>query len=169
MKFKIRSANNNDATDIANICTKSWKSTYQGIIDQTFLDQLDIDKQIDRTQKTLRNPDIKTFIAVETESDETIGYSMFGPCREKNIDAEFELYAIYLYEESQGFGAGKLLFDHGYQAFIQLKHKKMMVSVLAKNTSARLFYEKMGGQIANPDRADLGGRRYPTDTYVWGT
>lgn len=92
---------------------------------------------------------------------------MFGPCREKNIDADFELYAIYLYKEFQGQGLGKLLFEKGYQAFKEMKYKKMMVSVLEENKPSRLFYEKMGGQLDRPDHVDLGGKLYLTTIYIW--
>lgn len=166
-RFKIRIANYEDAEVIAQINVGSWKSTYRGIVSQDFLDQLNYLNRITGIQKSLQNSQINTFLSTEIETNKIIGFSMFGPCREKNIDADFELYAIYIYSDCQGRGSGKLLFDKGYQLFKELQFKKMMVSVLEENKLSRLFYEKMGGQLAKPDHVDLGGKQYPTATYVW--
>ncbi len=167
MKFKIRIANFDDASDIAKVNIKSWKTTYSGIVDQSFLDDLDCEKRQPNIEKSLQNSKLQTFVVIEIESNQIIGFSMFGPCREKNIDADCELYAIYIYKEFQGFGAGKVLFESGFQMMNELNYKKMMVSVLSENQLGRIFYEKMGGEIAKPDHVDLGAKRYDTATYVW--
>lgn len=167
LKFEIRGATIEDAEDIAKINIESWKTTYRGIVNDTFLDGLNYQNRLPGIQKGIQRPEVKIFVAIEKESNKKVGFSMYGPCREKNIDADFELYAIYLYEEFQGFGAGKLLFDEGYKAFKEMNYNKMMVSVLAKNKPSCLFYEKMGGQAAEADHVDLGNQRYPTATYVW--
>lgn len=167
LKFEVSGATIENAEDIAKINVESWKTTYRGIVTDIFLDGLSYQNRLPGIQKSIQRPEVKVFVAIEKESNQKVGFSMYGPCREKNIDADFELYAIYLYEEFQGFGAGKLLFDEGYKVFKAMNYNKMMVSVLAENKPSRLFYEKMGGQAAKPDHVDLGDQRYPTATYVW--
>lgn len=167
LKFKIRKSLPIDVDDIARIHTDSWKSTYQGIIEQDFLDQLNFEDRLASAERRVVNPQLNCLVAIETELNKVIGFADFGKCREKNSDADVELYAIYLYEEFQNFGAGKLLFDQGFSRLKEMNYKKMMVSVLEKNEASRIFYEKMGGRTAKGDHVDIEGIRYPTATYVW--
>lgn len=166
-QFNIRIATVDDALARAQVHTVSWKSTYEGIIDQTYLDSLTVEQRIPGAKNRALNPTLHCFVAVEFETNRIVGFADFGPCREKNSDADCELYAIYILEEFQGFQAGRLLFEKGLDKMKDLNYKKMMISVLENNHSARSFYEKLGGHFDGTDFVDIQDIRYPTVTYIW--
>jgi len=165
--FEIRKAEIADAAAIASVNINSWKATYQGVIKQDFLDSLEVEAKIPGAMKRVQREDLDCFVAVDTSTNKVIGFADFGPCREKNIDADAELYAIYLDLAAKGHGVGKALFAKGYEATQARGYKKMMVSVFDQNPDAKKFYEKMGGKHAGFDHVNLGETRYLTATYIW--
>lgn len=166
-KYTIRKATQSDIESIAYINAESWKTTYRNIIDKSFLDTLSREQQIPRAKRLVESAELFCIVATEKQSSEVIGFACFGKNREKNVDADSELQAIYLLETSQGYGAGKLLFDTGVQLLVQKQFKKMIVSVFEANKLARKFYERQGGKLISSDHVNLAGVLYPTSTYLW--
>lgn len=164
--FSVRPAHLDDAEAIGILHTQTWKTTYQGIVHQSFLDALESQPRIAGATRLIQNPEIDVFVLIENQSNTVVGFATLGRCREKNVDADGELYAIYILQEHQNFGGGKLLFEAGLLK-AQEKYKKMMVSVLERNMSSRKFYERLGGKCIGSDHVDLGNHRYPTSTYLW--
>jgi L-amino acid N-acyltransferase YncA len=165
--FLVRPATFEDAPRIGLVQTLSWKTTYKGIVHQSFLDSLEVEPRVESAKKRFHNPQLFDFVLVDLKTQNVVGFAVIGPCREKNVDADSELYAIYILHEYQGQGGGKLLFEAGLQTIRELNYKKMMVSVLNDNLSSRTFYEKMGGQYIGQDHVDLDNQRYVTATYLW--
>lgn len=147
--------------------TDSWKTTYKGIVHQSFLDGIDLSQRVDSAIQRINNPISDTFVLVEKTENKVVGFAQVGPCRERNVDADGELYAIYLLESYQGRGGGKMLFDACILKALEKGFQKMMVSVLEKNISSRAFYEKNGGKYVGADHVDIEEHRYPTSTYLW--
>lgn len=155
-----------DARATATININSWKSTYKNIVSAGFLDSLEIEPRIEAAEKRFLRSDMDCFVAVDSKNL-VVGFANFGPCREKNVDADAELYAIYIADEAHGFGVGKNLFLAGYEATQKRGYQKMMVSVFTKNEKACGFYEKMGGKFYGYDRVVLEEVSYATTTYIW--
>lgn len=166
-KYILRRAVPGDALDIAKINVDSWKTTYSGIIHSTFLDSLTYEKNLAIALRRIDNENSDCLVAVNKFDQNIIGFIQVGPCREKNIDADCEIYALYLYKEFQGQGAGTLLFGSAVSIAKDKNYNKLMVSVLEKNSIGRSFYKRMGGSTAPADHVDLDGVRYTTATYVW--
>ena len=167
MNFSVRPAIAAAAEAIGYINAHSWKSTYKNLVHQSFLDLLDAKEMQKNAERRLQNPKLDCFVLVENDSGNVVGYSHIGPCRKKNVDADGELYAIYLLEEYQNQGGGKLLFDIAVARIKERGYSKMMVSVFERNNSGRKFYEKAGGKLIGSDHVDIDDHRYPTSTYLW--
>ena len=167
MNFSVRTATAADTGIIGYINVQTWKTTYKEIVHQTFLTSLDPAEMAANAERRLQNPKLDCLVLVEGASNKVIGYAHIGPCREKNVDADGELYAIYLLEEFQNHGGGKLLFDAAVAKAKQRHFSKMMVSVFEKNLLSRKFYEKMGGDFTGSDHVDIENHRYLTSRYVW--
>lgn len=166
-QFTVRPATLDDATAIGTVQTRSWKTTYSGIVDQSFLDKLEVEPRISSAQKRFHNVAIRDFVLVDNFNNEVVGFVVIGPNREKNVDSDGEMYAIYLLKDYQGRGGGKLLFETAVKEAQKMDFKKMMVSVLEDNVSSRKFYEAMGAKLIGADHVDLEERRYITATYLW--
>ena len=165
--FYVREATLEDAASIGHVQTNAWKTTYAGIVHQSFLDELQPEPRIASAAKRQTNPDLKDFVLVESVSNKVVGFVLVGPNREKNVDADGELYAIYILQEYQNCGGGKLLYQTAVKEIRNRNFTKMMVSVLEDNKSSRKFYEAMGGKYIGADHVDIEQNRYKTATYLW--
>lgn len=165
--FIIRKAGYDDISSVAYINAQSWQTTYRDIIAQNFLETITPDQQLPRAKRLVETSDLDCIVAEHKETGEIAGFACFGKNREPKIDADCELQAIYILDEYQKMGIGKMLFDHGVKALKEKFRKKMMVSVFEANKSARSFYERQGGKMIESDHVDLAGVRYITSTYIW--
>lgn len=163
----FRKAQSTDAEAIVSININSWKTTYRNIMDQQFLDSLQIEPRVPSALKRIARLDLDCIVAIDLVSNKVVGFADFGPCRDKSINADAELYAIYLDDSVKRKGVGRSLFLFGYEATKERHYKRMMVSVLDKNISAKAFYKKMGGQLQSIADLELGGVRYPAANYIW--
>lgn len=165
--FTVRTAELKDAEAIGRVHTESWRTTYPGILPRTILDGIDLEKRIQGARNRILKPEITCLVLVENKSAQVVGFVDFGANREKNVDADGELYGIYLLQSHQGRGGGKLLLDHCARGLKELGFKKMMLSVFQENHESRKFYERMGGRYIGADQVEIAGTFYPTATYLW--
>ena len=147
MGFKIIHATPEHARVIAQVHVSSWRTTYQGIVADETLAQLDVDARAQQWLTRLTEPEPRTctFVAIN-EANQLVGFATGGPIRSQELNADAELYAIYLYKESQQKGIGRALFC---KVVCWLEHEgfsSVAVWVLELNPSRR-FYEALGGEI----------------------
>ena len=114
---------------------KSWHDAYKGIVDQSYLDSLTLEKC---EEIALKWPDN---LLVAKDGDRVVGFVGYGECRDEDLADTGEIFAIYLLEEYYGSGVGKALMKAGLG---KLDHKKTAVWVLKDNKRAIRFYEKCG-------------------------
>jgi GNAT superfamily N-acetyltransferase len=154
----IRSANVDDARQIAQVHVASWRETYQGIVPADFLNELSLERRADNWMNILSDPNDeyhRTFVA---EVDhEIIGFSNYGFHREENSEYKGELFAIYLLKSAQMQGIGRALFQRSISSLLNLHIGSMLVWVLKDNPS-RGFYEKLGGEYVTEKSIDIGGK-----------
>lgn len=165
--FLIRKAKSEDASSIAFINARSWQTTYRGIIDPEFLKTITPEQQLPRAKRLVGSADLSCIVAENKLTKEIVGFACFGNNREPKVDADCELQAIYLLEDYQKLGLGKMLFEYGVKEFKEKAKQRMTVSVFEANKAARLFYEAQGGQQIENDHVDLAGTRHITSTYIW--
>ncbi len=83
LQFSVRVAEPEDAVAIGTIHTESWKTTYKGIVHQSFLDSIDLNKRILGATNRIKNPNTDCLVLAEVASKKVIGFADLGPCREK--------------------------------------------------------------------------------------
>lgn len=96
-QMKVREASIEDADSIAIVHVDSWKTTYNGIISESYLSGLSVEKRRKSWLWTFENPNAneKIFVA-EDKKGNIIGFSNGGRSRSEEFKHEGELYAIYL-------------------------------------------------------------------------
>jgi ribosomal protein S18 acetylase RimI-like enzyme len=152
----IRKANVKDIDAIAEVHLMSWRTTYKGIISDSYLSNLTIDGRRKNWLWTFNNlnQDETIFVAVENDG-RIIGFSNSGKNRNTEYVHEGELYAIYLLEDHQGRGIGRKLFQASVNELMQSGYKSMMLWVLENNPSLR-FYQSLGGRIIGKKSLSIG-------------
>lgn len=141
----IRKTRLEDAEQVARVQVDSWRSTYNGIVPEKFLNKMDYDFYTNRFQKYFLENSPISYVAID-DSNKVIGYIAGGQNRLSELykDYDCEIHSIYILETYQGKQLGKKLVSAFVENLIKLGHKKMLVQVLSANKAIK-FYEKLGG------------------------
>lgn len=146
MAIIMREARLEDATAIAKVYIKGWRTTYPGIVPEDYLANMSLEEHTKRWQNILSSGD--GFVSVaEDESGNIAGFIWGGDVRDKS-DPAFtgELHAIYVLKSCQGQDIGRRLVRTLAQQLWKVGIHSMIVWVLADNPSRR-FYEKLGAKL----------------------
>src|SRR5574341_178751 len=163
----IREARPEDAPAIARVHVDSWRSTYQGIVPDEHLAALSYERREQGWREALSNPDNPSFVYVaEDEAGQVVGFASGGPGREGHPDYRGELYAIYLFAQSQRQGLGRRLTQAIARQLLNAGISSMLVWVLAENSS-RAFYEALGGQYLSEKKITIGEKELVEVAYGW--
>lgn len=163
--MRIREAKLGDEVGIANVYVDTWRSTYQGLVDQEYLDKLNYDASIARWKKRIVE-EPNSIIVAEEEKGTIVGYSFNGPNRENDPIYTGEIYAIYILEKFQRKGSGKLLVKESANRLRSLGMRSMVVWVLKGNQSYR-FYKSLGAHEVGRKSFDMDGHSYEVVSYGW--
>lgn len=165
--MSIRQAAYDDYPVLAKVHVESWKTTYRGMIADVYLDQLTVESRLDRWKQLLSrgDKDLWTFVS-EDEAGRVCGFIQGGKCREEGAGYDAEIYALYLLQEHQGKGYGRLLVNTLIQAFRENGFGSMYVWVL-KDNPARQFYIKMGGSPVSEKTLNIAGQAVLETGLAW--
>ncbi len=165
--MKIRKAELHDISAIATLKISSWQSTYQNLIPDDFLEQLSHVTEVDALTAFLNDKKLKVFgYVAENKSGQIVGYALGGLARSGNSDYKGELYAIYILDNYQKKGTGRLLIEKMVKELIQIGINSMLIWILAENPS-RGFYEHFGGAEIDAQTLTLNGVRLNLVAYGW--
>ncbi|MEL7647713.1 MAG: GNAT family N-acetyltransferase [Sedimentibacter sp.] len=143
----IREAKISDALSIAKVNVDTWRSTYKGILSNEYLNNLSYEQREQAMKNIINNSkkDGISIFVIEESINRIVGFFTCG--RERNNDEIYhgELYAIYIIEEYQNKGIGKMLFNHVQERLSSQKLHPMLIWVLEENKPACNFYEIRGG------------------------
>jgi ribosomal protein S18 acetylase RimI-like enzyme len=164
----IRRARIDDADAIAHVHVESWRSTYAGMLPEDMLVRLSsAAREAHWWRRVLGRFRRRHYVFVADHSDAgVVGFISGGPSRDRNMNEDGEVYALYLLDEYQGEGNGRALF---VQLATRLKREcgpSLLVWVLSNNPS-RFFYEAMGGRrVATRDEC-VGEVSVTETAYGW--
>ena len=114
----------------------SWQEAYKGLVDQSYLAALTLDKCMDIAR---RYPDN---IHVALDEDKVVGFVAYGGCRNADLPLAGEVFAIYVLSDYYCKGVGTALMR---AALDQLDgYPQVAVWVLKDNARAIAFYRKCG-------------------------
>ena len=163
----IREATVVDAAAIARVHAESWRNTYAGIVPDSYLDSINIDEWTRKRQAALSARDSDTFDYVAELDGSIVGWAVGGPEGGGDPHYQGELYIIYLLASVQRQGIGARLTSEVAKRLVEAGTPSMLVWVLAANTSARRFYEYLGGEYLREKDIDIGGATLREVAYGW--
>ncbi|MET1013849.1 MAG: GNAT family N-acetyltransferase [Paenisporosarcina sp.] len=162
--MRIRNANLADIKGIAKVHVDSWKTTYENIISEDFLNNLSYESREKVWKTNMSNMNV--YVAENAEGD-VVGFSTGGKERSGNYDGiNGELYAIYILKEYQGQGLGRMLVKPVIDELLNLGIKSMLVLVLEKNSSFQ-FYEALGARQIEIIEVEIAGDKQNEIVYGW--
>jgi ribosomal protein S18 acetylase RimI-like enzyme len=163
--MQLREATLEDAKEVARIQIATWKSTYSGIVADSYLDSLSVEKSAERWSAGIRKAEPGKFLIL-TDDGVPRGFVSGGPLREPIPGYSGEIYALYVELDWQKNGLGKALLKAGIEHLIALGMPNVVVCVLSENP-ALCFYQKMGGAILGEKVTTIGGKEYPETVLGW--
>jgi ribosomal protein S18 acetylase RimI-like enzyme len=164
----IRRAVAADANAIAEVHVASWRTTYPGIVDQSFIETVTVETRAAAWTKRLENPEPSApdVLVAETADGRVVAFISGGHIREPFPGFDAELHAIYMLKEFQGAGLGRRLACEWAKLSVERGFSAAVVRVLAANP-ARFFYEKLGARRLKESQHPLGGKPYTDVWYGW--
>ncbi len=160
----IRKAEIDDAAGIAKVHVDSWRTTYKGIVPDTFLDDLSYEQREPTWKKGIKENNV--YIA-ENENGQVIGFSAGGKERTGKYEAYAgELYAIYILREYQGKGIGRLLVQSVVDDLKDKNLNSMLIWAIEENPACR-FYETLGGKKIDTAEIEIAGKKLIEVAYGW--
>jgi L-amino acid N-acyltransferase YncA len=112
----IRRAKSDDAQGIAGVHVDSWRSTYQGIIPDDFLDNLSVEQRTELWKINIAKEENYVVVA-ENNAGQIIGFADAWKRDSNAVENASDLTSIYLLENYQGKGIGKRLFQAQFAHF----------------------------------------------------
>lgn len=146
----VRRATAADADAIARVHVTAWQVGYRGLVDDAYLDGLDIAEWAARTRMHLATPGQAKEWLVAEASGQIIGFTSYGPYRtarapdQPGSPADGEVHAIYLCPDHWGTGAGRALMDAAVDRLTTRGLTPVRLWTPTENTRARRFYERYG-------------------------
>ncbi len=167
--ISIRPAAPGDAGGIARVHVESWRSAYQGLVPQDFLDDLQPSDRERAWKHWLSSSTNGTYVYVATNlAGEVQGFATGGAERDQDPDFKGELYALYLLPEIQRQGVGTRLVQAVVHQLRLLGLDSMLIWVLEENP-ARKFYAALGGRHLPDHRRTItiSGKTLYETAYGW--
>ena len=159
--ISIRKATEKDCSTIAKIRIDNWRTTYKGLLPQSFLDELDYEKETNAWLNFPKNDVSNVFVATN-ENNDILGFVGIKPF--DNEATIGEIYALHTAQQFRGKGAGKALIHHSVQFFKTLQMNEMRLWVVVGNDTAIDIYQHLGAKtyterievINNTDVPEIG-------------
>ena len=159
MDLIIRQVEFEDIPRVVEIQIAGWKTAYRGIIDDNYLDNLDVEeKKVKRKRDFGKSP-----FVVAVLDGKIVGFCryLYEVFSDDGIGFDSEIMALYVDPELKGKGIGKELFEYVKNDLKEHGKKKTILWCLKDNYPSRGFYEKRGGEIVGEHGIEIGGKIYP--------
>jgi GNAT superfamily N-acetyltransferase len=163
----VRRAELADCERIARVHVDAPRTTYQGIVPQSYLDDRSYPVRVGQWKNMLSKGNLEecNFVAQDS-AGAIIGFARGGPEREPASGYAGELYAIYVLDEWHKRGIGRLLINAAADDLLLHGWSSMRVWVLAANPACG-FYERLGGKVVAEKELTLGEACLPEIAYGW--
>ncbi len=162
MTAAVRLAKPVDAAAVEQVRFAAWQAAYGRLVPPEYFEQFDHAAAVTRWRDSIANGTRHAHVA---ELDgEIVGFCSYGPCRDDDLPAAGEIYAIYVRPEHWSTGIGRALLPAAIDA---LQRKPIVLWVLRENSRARGFYELFGllPDGASRDTTLLGDAPLPEVRY----
>ena len=165
--MSIRRATAGDAPAIARVRVDSWRTTYRGLIPDAYLDGMQVEASTALWDRVLTAGPNTTCVFVAEHGADIVGFGAGNRLREPKHGFDAELTAVYLRREFQRAGLGRRLVGAVARAQRELGATGFLTWVIAGNKPARVFYERLGGELVVEQPFQWDGMDLMEAGYGW--
>lgn len=156
----IRGGTGADSLAMGRVYCEAWKQAYDGMVPSDFLDRLTPEMAAPPAERISPENSL-----VCEENGTVCGLVNFGPSRDPDTAGMAEIRSIYVLPDSWRRGTGRMLFEGAVEKLRCAGYKKLFLWVLADNSRARSFYERMGMKKAGKRMTEIAGKTLPEVRY----
>ena len=162
--MEISPITKDNASKASHIYALSWKTAYQDIVPQQYLEEL----SLERWTPLLQDSPYSGFIL--KDDDKFIATSSISPARDETMKGWGEIISIYVLPEFFNKGYGKKLLSFVLSELKGMGFKRIYLWVLEENMQARAFYER-NGFVFDGDKTNItiGGKSLVEMRYTYQT
>lgn len=153
-----------DATAIGEIHVAVWRSTYPGILPETYLTRLSARREAAYYAAAIR-ADAGVFVALGGAPSRVVGFTTTGK-GSTGAPADGEIQTLYVLDDFREQGAGRRLLARGAAHLAGLGCNSAFLWVLRDNPS-RFFYVHLGGRPVLEKTVGWAGATLVQSAYVW--
>lgn len=167
MDIRIRTATINDAEKVAKIKIEGWQTAYRGIIDDEFLDNMNLNEEIEKRKNNIEDG---VDIIVAELNNEVVGFCLYRNYikdPEMYHNANCEISSLYVKSSLKRNGIGTKLMQHVIQKLQNQGKTQMILGCLKENYPSRTFYERMGGKLLKIEKITFGNNEYEEVIYEY--
>ena len=139
---------------MAALHVQCWREAYAGFLPNELMSTFSTERRLPMWHAVIPNPD--RFVLAAYDEAKPVGFIISGSTDEKYIEnQDGHLWAIYIERQYHRKGIGRKLIAAAATDWLAKGGNTITLGVLAENTSARMFYEKLGARFVR------------TSTYNW--
>ena len=153
-----------DSAEIARVQVDTWRTTYRGIVPQSFLDEMDYDVRAESWREQLATGSSR--ICVAAMDSAICGFISGGRLREPVPGFDGEIWAIYVAAEAQQRGCGRAMMRQLAGELLRDGLTSAVVWVLERNPACG-FYARLGGELVGRQTVTIGGSELVEVAYGW--
>lgn len=166
----IRPARLSDANGIADVHIETWREAYAGVIQDSYLLELDAGVQARAWQRDIvgRRPGAGILVATVkgARREQVVGFGSWGRCRSAALPYAGEVYMLYILNDWQGRGVGRRMLGALFRQIARSERNSAFLWVLSANP-ARFFYDAMGGRPVAERQESFAGSLLDETAYAW--
>jgi hypothetical protein len=165
--FEIRTARPKDASAMGQLYVDAWRDAYAGILPSQMLLRMSPETHTRSWRRMIvRRGAGADILVADDPTWGIVGLASAGPCEDATLDADGEVYTLYVDPNHLGRGVGSRLLSGMFERIERRKHASAAVWALARNP-ARHFYEQAGGTMIARRVDRVWGARLEVVAYGW--
>ncbi|HUM13042.1 MAG TPA: GNAT family N-acetyltransferase [Myxococcaceae bacterium] len=161
---QIRQATSGDAPAIARVQVLTWQQTYRGILPDSFLDALDVERSAESWRAVVAD---RRRITHVVDGPGILGFCTAGPSRGDPTGFRGEVEAIYIHPAEQGRGHGTALVQAAMGWLAAKRLTPVLVWALEANAQAHGFYQSLGARRLDTRLLRIADALYPEVGFGW--
>jgi ribosomal protein S18 acetylase RimI-like enzyme len=160
--IEIRRATPADAPAIGAAHVASWRSTYPGILPDSFLAKLSVGRQAHYYDRSIR---MGAGVIVAIADQRIVGFTTARPTRKSEI-GDGEVETLYVLDDYKDRGIGRKLLQNAATHLATQGCTAAFAWVLQANP-ATFFYERLGGKRTATSLTHVAGSTIPQTAFTW--
>jgi len=163
MTIEIRPATAADAAAIADLHQRSWRSTYRGLLPDSYLERRAETELAARWIRTFTKDEPRRVILVATAPDGIVGFIAAWP----STSWMALIDNLHVAPGQRGGGIGRRLMGRAAAELRRVGFRAAVLEVIEGNHDARGFYRRLGGIEGEMLIEPIGGHPTPVIPVAW--